>query len=210
MRHYLFFGLSLVGIPVLLSAGGELPPPAEIKIDFSQHVRPILAEKCHSCHGDKQQQAGLRLDRRQPALRGGDYGPVIVPGNSVESKLIKRLVDGDGGIQMPPTGSLSAEEISVLRAWIDQGADFGKVDIETAEVEREVDPKVRELIAAIRRLDDEMVKTIVESEPKLVSGQDSGGSTPLHHAAAFGTVESMKLLIGKGAEVEAEIGVDRV
>jgi hypothetical protein len=49
---------------------------------------------------------------------------VINPGNSAESKLIRRLVNGDGGLQMPPTGALTDEEIGVLRAWIDQGADF--------------------------------------------------------------------------------------
>lgn len=203
MRHHSIFVLTYLGIPILLTAGGELPPPAEIKIDFSDHVRPILAEKCHSCHGQKQQQAGLRLDRRQPALRGGDYGPVIVQGNSAESKLIKRLVDGDGGIQMPPTGPLSAEEIGILRAWIDQGADFGKVDITSTDAPREVDPKVRELIAAIRRQNGDRVKSLVKTSPDLVNGQDAGGSTPLHHAAAFGTLESMKFLIVNGADVNA-------
>jgi len=203
MRHCYLACLSLLGLPVLLSAGGEMPPPAEIKIDFATHIRPILAEKCHSCHGDKQQQAGLRLDRRQPALRGGDYGPVINQGNSAESKLIKRLVDGDGGIVMPPTGKLSEEEIGILRAWIDQGADFGTVDIETAEVKRVVDPKVRELIAAVRRQDDDQVKMLVKSEPEIAAGLDSGGSTPLHHAAAFGTLAAMKFLIANGADVNA-------
>jgi hypothetical protein len=49
---------------------------------------------------------------------------VIVIGKSAESKLIRRLVNGDGGLQMPPTGPLTDEEIGILRAWIDQGADF--------------------------------------------------------------------------------------
>ena len=49
---------------------------------------------------------------------------MILPGNSAESKLIRRLVNGDGGLQMPPSGPLSDEEIGILRAWIDQGADF--------------------------------------------------------------------------------------
>ena len=105
----------------LLADDSKLPPPAQIQVDFKQHVRPILAQKCYSCHGPKQQQSGLRLDDRQLALRGGDYGPVIVPGKSAESKLILRLVSGDGGMQMPPTGALPSEDIGILRAWIDQG-----------------------------------------------------------------------------------------
>ena len=67
--------LILVGI--LASAQTKLPPPANIKVDFEKHVQPILAQKCHSCHGEEVQQSGLRLDRRQPAMRGGDYGAVL-------------------------------------------------------------------------------------------------------------------------------------
>ena len=109
----------LVLVVACAAAQTKLPPPADFKIDFEKHVQPLLAQKCHSCHGDEVQQAGLRLDRRQLALRGSDYGPVIVPGNSAESKLIRRVVSGDGGLQMPPTGPLSNDEIGILRAWID-------------------------------------------------------------------------------------------
>ena len=107
-----------------VSAQTTLPPAAARTVDYDADVRPILAQNCYSCHGLEAQQSGLRLDLRQPALRGGDYGPVITPGNSADSKLIKRLVHGDGGLQMPPTGALSDDEIGILRAWIDQGADF--------------------------------------------------------------------------------------
>src|SRR5579864_2867466 len=119
MRAALFVLTAALGC-----AQTKLPPAANVKVDFLRDVRPILAQKCHSCHGEMVQQSGLRLDRRQQALRGGDYGPVIIPGKSAESKLIRRVVNGDGGLQMPPTGPLSDEEIGILRAWIDQGADF--------------------------------------------------------------------------------------
>src|SRR3954447_21527938 len=113
------FLISSICLP--LFAEVQLPRPAAVKIDFEKHVKPLLAQKCYACHGEDVQQSGLRLDKRQNALRGGDYGPVISPGNSVQSKLIRRLVNGDGGLQMPPTGPLSDEEIGILRAWIDQG-----------------------------------------------------------------------------------------
>jgi hypothetical protein len=93
----------------------KLPPPANITVNFQQHVQPILEAKCYGCHGGKQQQSGLRLDMRQAALRGGDYGVVIVPGNSAQSKLILRLIGADSGLQMPPTGPLAPEEIGILR-----------------------------------------------------------------------------------------------
>ena len=105
-------------------ADTKMPQAASRKVDFEKDVHPLLEQKCFSCHGDDAQQSGLRLDKRQNALRGGDYGPVIIPGDSAGSKLIRRLVNGDGGLQMPPTGPLSDEEIGILRAWIDQGAEF--------------------------------------------------------------------------------------
>jgi len=193
----------LLSLPLVLTAENELPPAADITVDFDQHVRPILAAKCHSCHGEKQQQAGLRLDKRQNALRGGDYGPVIVRGNGAESKLIKKLVSGDGGMQMPPTGALEAEQIGVLRAWIDQGAVFGDVAFEVTKPRKPVDPKVRELIQAVRKHDIASVKALLKAAPENVNGLDSGGSAPLHHAAGFGTLETMKRLIEAGAEVDA-------
>ena len=193
----------LLAPPLVLTADNELPPAADITVDFDQHVRTILAAKCHSCHGEKQQQAGLRLDKRQNALRGGDYGPVIVRGNGAESKLIKKLVSGDGGMQMPPTGALEAEQIGVLRAWIDQGAVFGDVAFEVTKPRKPVDPKVRELIQAVRKHDIASVKALLKAAPENVNGLDSGGSAPLHHAAGFGTLETMKRLIEAGAEVDA-------
>ena len=80
------------------------PAPA---IDYERDVRPILTQ-CFACHGPRKAQSGLRLDLRQNALRGGDYGVVIVPGRSADSKLIKRLTGSTLGIQMPPTGPLPA------------------------------------------------------------------------------------------------------
>src|SRR5229473_8511573 len=102
----------------------NLPTPATVTVDYEQHVKPILASKCFGCHGPTQQQSGLRLDLRQNALRGGDYGVVIVPGKSAESKLILRLAGPTAGLQMPPTGALPPEYIAMLRAWIDQGAEM--------------------------------------------------------------------------------------
>jgi len=114
MKKLLF--LLVACFQVSLAAQTQLPPAASVKVDYDQHVRPLLSQNCYSCHGPEVQQSGLRLDLRQNALRGGDYGPVINPGNSAESKLIRRLVNGDGGLQMPPTGALSDDEIATLRA----------------------------------------------------------------------------------------------
>src|SRR5262249_28198143 len=180
----------------------KLPPAATLKVDFERDVRPILSQKCHSCHGADVQQAGLRLDRRQNALRGGDYGPVIVPGNSAESKLIRRVVSGDGGLQMPPTGPLTNEEIGILRAWIDQGADF-RIEVQEEAPPQPVDPKLANLLTAIRSRGDAILEKLIGETPDLVKARDQEGSTPLHHAAGFGRLATMKLLLDAGADVNA-------
>ena len=137
-------------VPLLsLAAQTPLPQGASPTVDYDKDVKPLLAQNCYSCHGPEVQQSGLRLDLRQNALRGGDYGPVIVAGKSSESKLIHRLVNGDGGMQMPPTGALLPEEISILRAWIDQGADF-RNDVAEEAPPKPIDPRLATLIAAVR------------------------------------------------------------
>ena len=181
---------------------GQLPPAASRNVDYDADVRPILAQNCYSCHGPEAQQSGLRLDLRQNALRGGDYGPVITSGNSADSKLIKRLVNGDGGLQMPPTGPLSDEEIGILRAWIDQGPDF-RTQIRPEAPPAQVDPGVAAVIAAVRSRDYATLQKLIAADASVVASKDVAGSTPLHHAAAFGTLESLTLLIDKGADVNA-------
>src|SRR5512138_1637381 len=79
-----------LAIPIA-EAQSKLPPAASRKVDYKQDIQPLLAQKCYSCHGPDIQQAGLRLDLRQNALRGGDYGPVIKIGDSAGSKLIRRI-----------------------------------------------------------------------------------------------------------------------
>lgn len=180
----------------------KLPPPASKKIDFVVDVQPILAQKCYSCHGEEAQQSGLRLDRRQAALRGGDYGPVINPGDSEHSKLIRRVANGDGGLQMPPTGPLSEEEIGILRAWIDQGADY-RIQVEQEPPPQRIDPNLSRLVTVVRSKDSKAAEKLLSANPDLVKAHDASGATLLHHAAGFGDVATMKLLLDKGADPNA-------
>jgi FOG: Ankyrin repeat len=194
--------LMVVVIP-FAAAQIKLPPAASRKVDYKQDIQPLLSRNCYSCHGPEVQQAGLRLDLRQNALRGGDYGPVIKIGNSAASKLIRRLVDGDGGLQMPPTGALSNDEIGLLRAWIDQGAEF-RTDIVAEAPPRPVDPKVTALIAAVRAGNRSEIEQQIAASPEVVKGKDAGGSTALHHAVGYGPIGNLQLLINKGADVNAK------
>jgi ankyrin repeat protein len=176
---------------------------AENKVDFEKQVQPLLSQRCYGCHGPDVQQSGLRLDKRQNAMRGGDYGPVIIPGKSAESKLIRRVVNGDGALQMPPTGPLSAEEINLLRAWIDQGADY-RMEIQEEAPPKPINPEVATLISAVRTGAPSDVEKLLKMNPGIVNAPDQAGNTPLHHAAAFGSLATMKLLLDKGADVNAK------
>lgn len=105
---------------------GELPPAATRTVDFVKDIQPILAKSCYSCHGPEQQEGGLRLHHKVDAAKGGDNGAAFVAGKSAESRLIKFVAGvNDEGTLMPPEGEgqrLSAEQVGLLRAWIDQGA----------------------------------------------------------------------------------------
>jgi len=91
---------------------------ADSKVDFARDVAPIFEKRCLGCHGPQMQMSGLRLDQKDSARR------VIAAGNSAGSRLI-RLVSGTSPDKkvMPPAGArLTAAEVGLLRAWIDQGA----------------------------------------------------------------------------------------
>jgi mono/diheme cytochrome c family protein len=89
---------------------------------FVTRIRPILAARCYHCHGPDVQQNGLRLDSLAAALKGSASGRVITPGDSAKSPLLRRLFGLDRP-QMPYGGPpLSADQIGLIRTWIDQGA----------------------------------------------------------------------------------------
>lgn len=122
------FGLIFVGAlfpamqPSPAVSAAELPAAAGREIHFEQDVRPLLEQHCWSCHGRDQQESGLRLDRRDLLLLGGDQGRVVVEKNSGDSRLIHYVAALDPDHVMPPEGDrLTAEQIGILRAWIDQG-----------------------------------------------------------------------------------------
>ncbi len=99
-------------------------PRTVTKIDFAKDVQPILAAHCAKCHGSENPKGGLRVDRRDSLLSGGDgFGPAVVPGKSAESPLFQFVAGENADLKMPPAGPrLSQKEIDVLRDWIDQGA----------------------------------------------------------------------------------------
>jgi hypothetical protein len=114
--------ISMLLIMVLISVANAAEP-----ISFNQHIRPILTDRCFTCHGPDAatREAALRLDLEQHATAQlPDSGnTAIVPGNLTASELIARITDPDQ--RMPPPESnlkLTTSEIELLKRWIREGA----------------------------------------------------------------------------------------
>src|SRR5436190_2502628 len=103
----------------------KLPPAATKRVEFGQDIQPIFAKHCYSCHGPDKQKNDFRLDVKAKALAGGESGAAIIPRKSAESPLIHFVAGLVEDKVMPQKGErLTAEQIGILRAWIDHGADW--------------------------------------------------------------------------------------
>ena len=114
---------------LLVASLGRAEPSLPDAVDYNEHVRPILSDRCYTCHGpdEGQRQAGLRLDSEQGAfseLPSG--GHAIVPGRPDESAVMRRIASADPALRMPPAymghDPLAPGQVDVLRRWIEQGA----------------------------------------------------------------------------------------
>ena len=113
-------------------------PRRKKQVDFVRHVQAIFRKHCYTCHGPEVQEGGLRLDARKHAFAGSDNGKIIVPGESDGSLLFHLIAGTDKeGRLMPPKDEgapLSKEQIAIVRAWIDTGANWPE-DAAVSEVE---------------------------------------------------------------------------
>jgi hypothetical protein len=102
----------------------KLPPPASVQIDFVRDIKPILTNNCYKCHSGEKPKSHYLLTSREAALKGGNEGVDIIPGQSAKSPLIHYVSQLVADMEMPPEGKgtpLTTEQIGLLRAWIDQG-----------------------------------------------------------------------------------------
>lgn len=179
-------------------AAQQTPPPT---VDFARDVQPLFRQHCIGCHGPTQQMNGFRLDRRRDAMRGGTI-PVIGPGNSDGSRLYLRVSGSRFGPQMPPTGALKPEQIAIIKAWIDQGAEWpdevsGEIPLTPA------DPAAMRLNDALRRGDRAGFRDALSASPAAVRAQGTGGVTPLMSATLYAGVDDMRALLDAGADPNA-------
>ncbi|MBI3857633.1 MAG: DUF1549 domain-containing protein, partial [Planctomycetes bacterium] len=134
---------------VLMVLGAEARQEAAAPQDpaglefFEQKIRPVLVERCYSCHSATAEKlkGNLFLDTREGTLKGGDLGPSVVPGDLDRSLLIKAIRYVDEDLKMPPKKRLDPAQVSDFEAWVRRGA-----------------PDPRAKTAAKPRVDPEKVK----------------------------------------------------
>jgi hypothetical protein len=117
---------AVLAAPVALLRAADEALPATV--EFNRDIRPILSDKCYTCHGPSKQQAGLRFDREEiakQALREGGFA--IVAGEPAKSEMVHRITNPNPDDRMPKDReALSDREIGLIRKWIQQGAKWEK------------------------------------------------------------------------------------
>jgi len=147
MGHTARRGCASAWIGCLVAAASAVLPAAEPTLDFNRDIRPILSDRCFSCHGpDEHRQAGLRLDDRSAATTELESGvTAIVPGNPAASEILARIVDTDPDLVMPPPHigkPVTPAEAGILRRWIAEGAEY-KGHWSFSRAERPGEPAVK-------------------------------------------------------------------
>jgi mono/diheme cytochrome c family protein len=99
---------------------------AQSSTDFARDVQPVFEKNCYSCHGEKVQNGGLRLDLKQSALAR------IVPGKPLNSEIYRRVAGLGTAARMPMGGKLGPQQIAAIRNWIDAGAAWPDTPVTSA------------------------------------------------------------------------------
>jgi hypothetical protein len=132
--------MGLAAALLLLVGGASAPAQDSSGTDFFEsRIRPILTDRCLSCHGEKKSKGGLRLDSKAGWEKGGDSGPAILPKKPGSSPLVRMIRTEPGHLpQMPPDKPLPDAAVSDLVRWIEMGAP---------------DPRTGSQIAAVKAID---------------------------------------------------------
>ncbi len=145
--------------------------------------------------------SGMRLDKRSSAM-GIRAGTTIGPGNAEGSRLYLKLISAKYGSQMPPTGPLSAEQIGLIKVWIDQGAEWPD-DLSGDKPPTIPDSRAARIMAALRNGDHQTFERLLREDAAAVNLKGPAGATPLMYAALYGDAASVKELIEHGANTKA-------
>ncbi len=119
--------ISCLALAVTVTLSACVMDLSQLKVDdvnFVKSVKPILEASCLECHQHQYEFAGLNLETKAQAMKGGRSGAVIVPGSPHQSLLYKVLLLGhDSPVAMPPTPErLGRDYEQTIHDWIQQGA----------------------------------------------------------------------------------------
>jgi len=142
------------------------------KIDYNTQVKPILNKKCIACHGGVKAKSDFSLLFREDALKAARSGKYpIVPGEPGKSEMIRRITHNDPDERMPyKHDPLTKEEISILKKWIKQGAEWGEhwaylpvqkpelPDVKSKWIRNEIDKFI------YQRLEEEKLKPSLDAD----------------------------------------------
>jgi ankyrin repeat protein len=187
-----------VWLSLCLSAfTGGLSAQVPSKVDFSKDVLPLFRQNCIECHGPKKQKNGLRLDRKSSVMKL--FSRRVIAGSSANSMVYHRLIGEEYGTQMPPKGALPAEQIAILKNWIDQGADWpdslaNEMDLPPPN------PKAVAMVEALRNGDLSSFIQAAEVDPSLLNARGPEGSAPLMYAILYADTATLAKLLKLGAD----------
>lgn len=121
-----YYGGMYCRILLYIVAAGFFAPLAQGQtVSYSDDVHPILAERCYKCHTGEERRGGLNMETRASLLEGGEFGPVVAPGDADNSLLIELVTSDDPDQRMPSQGEpLTEAQVDILRAWIDGGLEW--------------------------------------------------------------------------------------
>ncbi len=131
MKLRFLLSAPVLGLALAAAASGKslapevlsrLPAAKPGRVDFERDIRPIFLASCTQCHAHGKSKGSFNLETRADFLEGGDTGAAAVPGKSAESPVLAMIAGLDADMVMPKKGKrLTAEQVAVFRAWIDQG-----------------------------------------------------------------------------------------
>ena len=108
----------------------KLPPAAKKEgLTVDMDIKPLIVNSCLKCHGAEKPKSKYRVDSREAFIKGGESDEAaVITGKSEKSPVVHYVADLVVDYEMPPTDKrdkypkMTAEQIGILRAWIDQGA----------------------------------------------------------------------------------------
>lgn len=140
----------LLGLPpkIVPTVAASVAP--EDRVVYADIVAPILESRCTSCHKEGKFKGGVRLDSHEHILKGSSSGPILVAGDAAKSLMVSLIeLPTEDAYRMPPPGKpgMTAEEITIIKWWISQGADPTKT-VKELSATGEATPALDQLASA--------------------------------------------------------------